>query len=342
MPSRAVVVVGASAGGVEPMAELIGSMPADLAAAVLVVLHMPPGADSHLPEILERAGPLQARHAENGEPLENGHVYVSPPDVHLTIEEGHVRTDRGPRQNHHRPAIDPLLRSASRWRDGRTIAVILSGVQHDGLSGAIAVCRNGGAVIAQDPGEAMFPSMPAAVLAGVPGSLAMPVSEMAPRIVALIADRLGPSTNGNPAPERPTRPPSREVAAVGRPREIPSEDEVPVADGPVRYGCPDCGGVLTEIAENGHLRFRCRVGHEYAADDLLLAQDVALENALWSALRGMEERAELSQRLSDRIASTSPGTAARHRARAAETNAEADLIRDFLLRRPSTEEAEPS
>jgi two-component system, chemotaxis family, protein-glutamate methylesterase/glutaminase len=353
MPSRAVVAIGASAGGVEALSEVVRGLPADLPAAVLVVLHVPPGADSHLPSILERAGRLPAHHARDGEPLMDGTVFIAPPDDHLTIHDGHVRLDRGPRQNHHRPAIDPLFRSVSRWRDGRSVAVVLSGVRSDGVSGAIAVAANGGAVLVEDPEDATYPGMPEAVLTAVERSMCVPIEAMADRITELVSEKVrvgaagaavgGPdaaapprSSGWRPESERP------EDAAMTESSDIPSGDEIGIPPGPVRYGCPECGGVLVEIPEGGHLRFRCRVGHEFSADDLLDAQNITLENALWSALRGLEERAELGRRMADRLEGVAPAAAGRHRQRAHDATIEADLIREFLLRLPPERSDEPA
>src|SRR3954471_5922370 len=132
-PDR-VVVVGASAGGVEALREIAGRMPPNLAAAVLVVLHVSQ-TGSNLPAILTRAGPLPAEHATDGRPLETGTILVAPPDHHLLIEDGRARVVRGPRENRHRPAVDPLFRSAALGFGAATVAVVLSGALADGAAG---------------------------------------------------------------------------------------------------------------------------------------------------------------------------------------------------------------
>jgi two-component system, chemotaxis family, protein-glutamate methylesterase/glutaminase len=114
MPDRDIVVVGASAGGVEALVGLAASLPADLPAAVFVVLHLPATGTSALPDILSRHGPLAATHVKDGEPIENGRIYVAPPDHHLLLRTGYLRLSRGPRENGHRPAVDTLFRSAAR------------------------------------------------------------------------------------------------------------------------------------------------------------------------------------------------------------------------------------
>jgi len=153
------VVIGASAGGIEPLKQIAAGLPADLDAAVAVVLHVSPTAESRLPAILERAGPLPAAHARDAEPLAVGRIYVAPPDRHLLAVDGRCAVVCGPRENSSRPAIDPLFRSAAAY-GSRVVAVILSGMMADGAAGAALVSSVGGTVIVQDPDEAEFPAMP--------------------------------------------------------------------------------------------------------------------------------------------------------------------------------------
>src|SRR5262249_49919901 len=154
------VVVGASAGGVEALTTVAAGLPRDLPAPVAVVLHVSPRSESRLPQILSRAGPLPALHARDGEPLYPGRIYVAPPDHHLLVQDGRCAVVRGPREHHVRPAIDPLFRSAAARFGRRAVGVILSGARADGVAGAAALSRAGGAVIVQDPRDAAFPEMP--------------------------------------------------------------------------------------------------------------------------------------------------------------------------------------
>src|SRR5207244_2427388 len=167
MPGRDIIVVGASAGGVEALATLVRGLPADLPAAVFVVLHVPPHGTSVLPQILTRAGRLPAKHAVDGEAIQAGRIYVAPPDHHLLVKPGYVRVAHGPRENGHRPAVDALFRTAARTYGHRVAGVVLTGVLDDGTAGLIAVKLRGGAALVQHPDDALYDGMPRSALDNV-------------------------------------------------------------------------------------------------------------------------------------------------------------------------------
>lgn len=282
------VVVGASAGGVEALSKLVSYLPRDFDVPVLVVLHLPAFAKSVMPDILSRAGPLTATHALDGERLAGGHVYVAPPNAHLLVDGPHLRLDSGPAENGHRPAIDPLFRSAAQSHGAHTAGIVLSGALDDGTAGLAAIRDAGGATLVQDPQEAMYPSMPESAIDFVRPDYVLPVDELVDVLVRLT---------------------SAAVPASDPREEHVTSDQAPNPDGEqaqpgelALFVCPDCGGNLWESAEGGVVTYRCRVGHAYSIEALASENGAALERALWTALRALEERAAMSRRVARRLA----------------------------------------
>ena len=164
MSRHDIILVGASAGGLEALRTLLGNLPGNIAASIFVVLHIG-GRPSVLPKVLGAASSLSVAHAVDGAPIRMGHVHIAPPDRHLLIEQGNggqgrIRLSRGPRENLTRPAVDPLFRSAAEAFGPRVIGVILSGALGDGTAGLIGIKKHGGIAIVQDPDEAQYPGMP--------------------------------------------------------------------------------------------------------------------------------------------------------------------------------------
>jgi two-component system chemotaxis response regulator CheB len=325
-----VVVVGASAGGVEALSILVSELPRDLRAAVFVVLHLS-RARSVLPEILTRAGRLPAVHPADGDRIEHGRIYVGRPDHHLTLEDGRIRVVHGPTENGYRPAVDPLFRSAARVYGPRVIGIILTGALDDGTAGLAAVKEAGGIAIVQDPDEAFASSMPRSARAFVAVDHVRPLRE----IGALVASLTSEQTEAAVSPEGP------HVKAM-EPDLGPPNIAVREGDRPGKvsvFTCPECHGTLWEADERGIVRFRCRVGHVYSPESMLAAQTDSVDRALWIALRSLEERAALTHRLSERASNrqhTWVAKAFQQRARAADEHAA--VIRDLLTNRMSMHE----
>ena len=325
---RDLIVVGASAGGVEALQSLVAALPAHLPATVLVVLHVPPAGADALAPILDRAGPLPVRRAEHGAPLEPGQVLVARPDHHLLVVGDAVALSRGPRENGHRPAVDVLFRSAARARGPRVIGVVLSGALDDGAAGSVAVTARGGLALAQDPREAMHPGMPLAC-ARATGAEVLPVAALADRLVRLVGEEV--DVGAVPAPSELMQ---RETAVADMdPREM---ETVARPGTPSGFSCPDCHGVLWQIDEGSLRRFRCRVGHAWSVDSLLAEHGHAIEGALWMALRSLEEKAALSAQLADGAREAGRElTAEQFAAQARETHRAAELIRRMLAESPA-------
>lgn len=285
------MVIGASAGGVEALGSLVGRLPADLRAAVFVVLHIPPSGTSVLPAILQRRGQLPAVHATDGQEIEHGRIYVAPPDNHLLVQSHEIRVVRGPHENGYRPAIDPLFRSAARSFGPRVIGVVLSGVLDDGTAGLAMIKQAGGRTLAQDPDEALYPMMPSNAIEFVAPDRVLPAGELGAAILELTKEAV-------PAMAHNTDDPMLDEAFLKIDR---GSSEQPQPGDPSGYTCPACGGALWEADEGGIARFRCRTGHGFSPETLLAEQSHVVEAGLWSALRALEERAAMSRRMAARF-----------------------------------------
>ena len=328
-----VVVVGASAGGVEALTRFVAGLPADLPAAVLVVLHIPPRAPSALPAILARSGPLPARTAGEDEPLVAGTILVAPPDHHLVVREAGATVVRGPRENGHRPSLDALFRTAAVHLGPRVVAVVLSGSDDDGTSGAVAVRRRGGLVAVQDPDDAMYRIMPASVARRAGPVAAAPAEELGSLVADLVregpqAEAAGPDATLEQEAAGPNAALEQEAAV----EENLVEAVLGERNGePSGYACPDCSGVLFVQSQDTVLRFRCRIGHAWTADGLVAQQDIMVETALWSAVRTLREKAELSERLAHRAREDGRRVSAHHFQEAAqEAHRSAVVLRELL------------
>jgi len=326
VPEHDIVVIGASAGGVEALSRLVSMLPPDLSAAIFIVLHIPAQSPSLLPEILSRSGPLPARHPVNEEQIKHGQIYVAPPDHHMLVEQGHIHLTRGPKENRHRPAIDVLFRSAAVAYGTRVIGIILTGSLDDGTAGMLAIKRRGGMTVVQNPADAMYPSMPQSVLTHVQVDHCMPLVEIGQMLPSLVAE---------PAPSQAAYPVHQEMEEEVKIAEMDmSEMNSSTHTGiPSAYTCPDCGGTLWEIHDGNLVRFRCRVGHSFSLESMLAGQNEALEQALWVALETLEETVSFSRRMMEDANRRGQNWLARRfeeRLRRAGKNAE--VLRDVLLK----------
>lgn len=326
MAHRDVVVIGASAGGLEALQRLLAALPHDLHAAVLVVLHTSNHEGSVLPNILGRAGPLPAEHPKDGARIRKGHVYIAPPNVHMIVSDGHLALIPGPRENLHRPAIDPLFRSAAAVYGTRVIGIVLTGLLDDGTSGLMVVRASGGEVIVQDPDTATFAAMPRNALKQVPDAHVLPLEKIPAMVVRLCREEAPAQASSTDFLDDADK--EVKIAEFDM-----SEIENEARNGtPSEFACPDCGGVLWEIVESGFLRYRCRVGHAFTAKYLEAEQRHAIESALWAALRALEESISLSRRLAKRAVDWQQSALHElYEERASSKENHAKILRDFLL-----------
>lgn len=282
-----IIAIGGSAGSVKVIQEICRSLPSDLSAAILIVVHVAFDSSNWLAGILESGGPLPASTAMNGEAVEKGRIYVAPAGDHLLLDGRILRLGRGPRENMARPAIDPLFRSAGISAGARAIGLLLSGMLNDGASGLTDLKRCGGVTIVQNPLDAAEAAMPSAALQACDVDYRAPASDLADLLVRLTQERPGQS----PVPPESI---ALEVQiAMGRPSDSPMLAEI--AD-PVPLACPGCGGTLSQLRRSP-LRFRCQVGHGYTAEALANEQEDSVDEAFRIALRVIGERVVLMEKM---------------------------------------------
>ncbi|RYZ57445.1 MAG: chemotaxis protein CheB [Proteobacteria bacterium] len=322
--SLKIITIGGSAGCIPSISEILKQLPVLPNVAICITVHIPAHSPSLLPQIFANATAMPVMHAQDGMEILAGRVYVAPPDFHLLIKGRSLELARGARENYHRPSIDPMFRSASQAFAANHIAVLLSGYLDDGSAGLIAVKRAGGTIVIQDPEDTMYPDMPRNALEYVAADCVCALSDISPFLIRQLAkpvDGFSKSDNDQ----------VHEVNMV-KISQGDSRDEMPGDS--CGLVCPECSGPLWEIKEKDSaiLRYRCHEGHAYSALSLEAGQNEALEAALWTALRAMDEKVELTERLAARAQRTGQSLAyLRYQKRHERTKAQAELIRKVLL-----------
>jgi two-component system chemotaxis response regulator CheB len=330
-----VVVIGGSFGATNALKVILAALPVDFPAAVLIATHI--GTQrSMLPEILERSSKLPVRSAIDGEPLVAGRVFLAPSDRHLTVasdgSHGYVHLLGGPKENHCRPAIDPLFRSAAAAFGTKTIGVLLTGYLDDGTVGLQAVKARGGTAIVQDPSDAEAPDMPASALKHVDVDQKLPVDAIGPALVQLVAG----AAHQDQA--------QRTSAAPGVPDWIDVENRLSAADSnmedleqigrPSSLTCPECHGALWEIGDRAPTRYRCHTGHAFTAKVLEALQSTTVEDALWGAIRALHEQERLFGKLRESALEVGlDEAAAEYQTKAEQAQAQSSALRKLITAR---------
>ena len=296
MSNPNIIVIGASAGGIEALQVIARGLPCDLPAAVFVVVHMGAGlnGNSLLPEILGRSGPLPATTAIDGERIRQSHIYVARPDFHLLLEPGRMRVVDGPRENLTRPAINPLFRSAAAVYGQRVVGVILTGQLDDGVAGLAEIKRRGGLTIIQNPATALYPSMPQQAVRYIEADHVANLGDI-PAILAVLA------ANDRAATEV--------VESMSR--------------NATNLTCPECQGPIWEERQGRILEYRCRVGHGFSPLTFLQEHRARVERSLWESVVSLEEAADLSEQFVDELGAEATEDAKQKRE-------QAGAIRTFL------------
>lgn len=327
MAKRDIIVIGASAGGVYVLKELVAALPADLKASIFVVLHVSPHSSSYLPEILTDAGSLKAVHPIDGEIIQPGYIYVAPPDHHILVEFDQVLVKRGPKENRFRPSIDALFRSVAYTYGSRVIGVVLTGMLDDGTSGMWAIKRLGGTTVVQEPDDAPYSSMPDSVLAYVDVDYCVPVKELAPLLVQLSRETVMDKPDFT-SDEQQRMETEVNIAAQENAFEmgILSMGEL------TALTCPECNGALISIKEGKLIRYRCHTGHAFTASSLLAETTKVVEESFWKAIRSLEETVILLEQSAKQFAEGGNQVAAdQFYQKAQETRQRAKVTHEFAF-----------
>lgn len=320
--NRDVIVIGCSAGGVEALPKLLQLLPRELPASICIAQHLAATENPYLVEILRRASVLPVAWAEQGVAIAHGHVYVAPPDTHLLFIDDHLRLSRGPRENHARPSIDKLFRSAAALHGGRTIGVLLTGLLDDGIAGLRAILAAGGIAIVQDPDDAAFPELPGRALLALDPDRVLPLLAIGPALVAMTAlPRTTASVPRDLAIEA-----ELDRVELGAPSTLAS------LGSQTTVACPECSGPMWLLGDERGRRYRCYLGHVSTARAMLVHESLEIEAALWSAVRALNDRAATLETLAadaERLGNLQSATAFTLRAK--ETRAQGELARKFLV-----------
>lgn len=322
MALRDIVVIGTSRGGLEALRQLAPRLPADLPAAVLIVMHLSPDSPGYLAEMLDRTGTLPAADARDGEQLQPGRIYVAVPGRHLMVEDDRIRLSSGPRESHARPSVDVLFRSAAFSYGQRVIGIVLTGLLDDGTAGLWAIKDRGGVAIVQSPREAEYPSMPESAKRHVKVDYVLTLAEI-PEVLRKLTTEVEFQRKANMPGDKLEI--ENRIALAGD----ALSTGVRSLGQPSFYTCPECHGSMVAIQEGSIRRFRCHTGHGFTAESLLEEALPRIENSLWGALAQLEEREVLLLELEQSTQMADRELAARYAAEAQQMRRLARALREL-------------
>ena len=329
-PSEPVIVIGASAGGVNAILELAPALPRNFPAPILFVQHI--GAHrSELYKLVNARGPNRAVTASDGDVPRPGTIHIAPPDHHMLLDGHVIRLSRGPKEHHARPAIDPLFRSAALDYGPRAIGVVLTGMLDDGSAGLRAIKDCGGTAVVQDPADAHAPSMPQSALACVDADHVVPLAALGPLLYEL-ASRPGGATGLPEPPAVLTREHAISNGSDGM-------ENLQAIASPSPFTCPDCGGVLFELDDKRPVRLRCHTGHAFSLRSLASQQEELSSAALWTSLRLLQEKEAILRRLAQEQQAVRPQSAQDALREANAIDELCSAVRRLIQRTPGAEGA---
>lgn len=328
MAQRDIVVVGASAGGVEALKIFIKSLPTDLHVSVLVVLHIPEHSKSRLAEILQLETSMPVVSAEDEEIILPDKIYVARAGRHMIVEDEKLIFGYGPKENRFRPSVDALFRSAAYTYKSRVIGILLSGAMDDGNSGLWTIKRLGGLAVVQEEREAIFPQMVMNAKHHIDIDHEVPAAKLGPLLRQIVND----------APPSDIEELSEEAAKMLELEIIVAKRDNAYELRLLEYGkftpitCPECHGALVQLVEGRIIRYRCHTGHAFTVSSLLAGISLSIHNQLWQAMKGMEENSILLEKLSDHFKTSNYQDISKsYQAKADEFKKKAQAIHTMIL-----------
>lgn len=326
MTRSLIIAIGASSGGVGALRSLASELPETIGVPILIVLHVG-SQPSELPALLNVAGRLPAKHAEDDESILPNRIYVAPPDHHMVVADGRLRLSRGPKENCARPAIDPLFRSVAKSYGRDAVGVILTGNLNDGALGLFEIAQRGGIAIAQDPSDATYPEMPRSASKHVTLDYSPRLADM-PKLLVKLASRKD----------------EKEKAMSVTSSQTDAGHDPAIADGkpfarPVAITCPECGGALKKSEVGPMTKLDCHIGHSYTAESMAIAQFDKMERVMRAAVRFLNERAEFCLQMAEDTYSSQPELSATWQAASRQALDRAYRLRDLVEQEWITPEA---